>query len=174
MKKPQVPPSKNTNPSPSKSAIIKKRLIFVGIISIALFSLYSFGKQNDLLGNRTRTDGRQILLKESVVENDINNIPEVHRKINPPFQTSKRSPVSLYRWFLDDENNKNYNTLLEFIKTDGWQETESSTTDSSWSGEKITTDNRTLHLIIRRVKAKEEYAGESFNDSTISIVLFFN
>ncbi len=178
MKKPQVPPSKNTNPSPSKSAIIKKRLIFIGIgLILAPFLVfwgYETGRHDGWWGD---SDSVKMLKHEPIASVDFPSIDNLYYETTPPQEENfKTPPPYVHRWLGSDTLSQEeiFRSIIAFAEEDGWlKQEESFLNQYYWLGYKIDNKDRKMKLKITKIERNNEYYFQTFNKDIVHISIGF-
>ncbi|MBS7346693.1 MAG: hypothetical protein KIG14_03205, partial [Candidatus Sacchiramonaceae bacterium] len=168
MKKSQVPPNKKYKRPSSKSAVIKKRLIFVGIgLILAPFLVfwgYETGRHDGWWGD---SDSVKMLKREPIASVDFPSIDNLYYETTPPQEENfKTPPPYVRRWLGSDtlSQEETFREIIAFAEEDGWvKQEESFLNQYYWLGYKIDNKGRKMKLKITKIERNNEYYFQTFS-----------
>lgn len=178
MKKSQVPPNKKYKRPSSKSAVIKKRLIFVGIgLILAPFLVfwgYETGRHDGWWGD---SDSVKMLKREPIASVDFPSIDNLYYETTPPQEENfKTPPPYVRRWLGSDtlSQEETFREIIAFAEEDGWVGYSNDDTYNHWSGYKIVNkDGRRMILGIKKLSSGEEHYNKIIDKPTVNMRLGF-
>ena len=177
MKNSQVPPNKKDKKIPPKSAVIKKRLIFVAIglviLSLAAFGIYETGRHSGWWGD---SDSVKILRSEPIATKEFADIETLLYETTPPQEDNYKAPPYVRRWLASEILNQEevFRRVIEFAKKDGWARYSDQDANDHWSGYKtINKEERRMTIGIKKLASREKHHDITMEEPTTYISLGF-